>query len=127
MQKKLYRSRTNKSIAGVCGGLAAYLNMDVSVVRILYAVLSLFTSGFPGLLLYVILWAVVPEEPEGYEGYQPGQPPYQQPPYQQPGQPPYPPQGAPYPPPYQPPAQPPYQSAPPPVPRPETPPAESND
>ena len=100
MEKRLYRSRASRTFAGVCGGLGQYLNMDPTVVRVLWVLLSVFTSGFPGLILYIILACVIPEEPEGYQGYAPPPyPPY--PPYQQ-GQPPY--QQPPYPPPpYQPP------------------------
>lgn len=60
--KKLYRSRTDKKIAGVCGGLAKYFNIDATVVRIIFIVL-LLPGGLPGLLPYVILWAFVPLEP----------------------------------------------------------------
>ena len=45
--KRLYRSRRNSMIAGVCGGLAEYLNMDPTVVRLIYVLLSLFTAAFP--------------------------------------------------------------------------------
>jgi phage shock protein C len=76
MQKKLYRSRTNKSISGVCGGLGEYLNMDPSVVRVLWVLISIFVAGFPGLIAYVIMAAVIPEAPEQPEAWQQ---PYQQP------------------------------------------------
>lgn len=59
--KRLYRSRTDRQVAGVCGGLAVYLGLDVSIVRIAFIVLALL--GGPGLLLYIILALVVPEEP----------------------------------------------------------------
>ena len=114
MEKKLYRSRTSRTFAGVCGGLGQYLNMDPTLVRVLWVLLSLFAAGFPGLILYIVLACVIPEEPEGYQGYaQPPYPPYQQPypppPYQQP--------------PYQPPPPPPEQQPPPPPGQPtETPP-----
>lgn len=61
--KKLYRSRTNKMIAGVCGGIAEYLNIDPTLIRAAYALLSLFTVGFPGILAYILLWIIIPEEP----------------------------------------------------------------
>lgn len=60
--KKLYRSRTDKKIAGVCGGLAEYLNVDATILRIIFVVL-LLPGGFPGLLPYVILWLFVPYKP----------------------------------------------------------------
>ena len=60
--KKLYRSRTDKKIAGVCGGLAEYFNVDATVIRIIFIVLLLH-GGFPGLLPYLILWIFVPLKP----------------------------------------------------------------
>ncbi len=60
MQKKLRRSR-NKMIAGVCAGIAEYFNLDPTLVRVGYVLLSIFTAGFPGLLLYVILMIVMPQ------------------------------------------------------------------
>ena len=61
MEKKLYRSRTDKKICGVCGGLAQYLNMDVSVLRLIVVLLSLFVGG--GIIAYIICALVIPEEP----------------------------------------------------------------
>ncbi len=49
-------------IAGVCGGFAETYGWDPSVVRIIYVLLSLFSAGFPGILVYLILWLVIPEE-----------------------------------------------------------------
>ncbi|HOA35566.1 MAG TPA: PspC domain-containing protein [Bacillota bacterium] len=60
--KRLYRSRRNSMIAGVCGGLAEYLNMDPTVVRLIYVLLSLFTAAFPGLLVYIIAAIIMPLE-----------------------------------------------------------------
>lgn len=60
--KRLYRSKTDRKIAGVCGGLAEYFNIDPTVVRVI-AVLLLLPGGFPGLIPYLILWVVVPENP----------------------------------------------------------------
>jgi phage shock protein C len=57
--KKLYRS-SNRILAGVCGGIAEYLNIDPTVVRVLYIVLSFFSAAFPGLLLYLILLLFIP-------------------------------------------------------------------
>lgn len=59
MDKKLTKSK-NKMIAGVCAGLAEYFGWDVTIVRAVYAVLSVFSVGFPGLLLYIILAIVMP-------------------------------------------------------------------
>lgn len=63
MKKRLYRSRTDNKIAGVCGGLAEYFGVDPTIIRIIFVVL-LLPGGLPGALPYVILWLVVPEEPE---------------------------------------------------------------
>lgn len=60
--KKLMRSRNDKMIAGVCGGLARYLGVDSTVVRLIFAVLLLFGGG--GGILYLILWLVMPESTE---------------------------------------------------------------
>lgn len=61
MKKKLTRSRKNRMIAGVCGGLAEYFNMDPTVVRLLYVVVSVMSVAFPGILVYLILWIIMPE------------------------------------------------------------------
>ncbi|MEI7503864.1 MAG: PspC domain-containing protein [Paludibacter sp.] len=61
MNKKLKRSR-NQLIAGVCAGFAEYFEWDVTLVRVLYAIISIFSAGFPGLLVYVICWLVMPLE-----------------------------------------------------------------
>lgn len=60
--KKLYRSK-DKAIGGVCAGMAEYFNLDVSLVRILYLVISIVSAAFPGILVYLIMWAIVPERP----------------------------------------------------------------
>jgi len=62
-QKKLVRS-ANKVLAGVCGGIAEYFEIDPTLVRILYAALTIFTTGFPGLLLYIIMLLIMPEAPK---------------------------------------------------------------
>ena len=64
MEKKLYRSRTDKKVCGVCGGLAKYLNMDVTIMRLIAVLLILFAGG--GLLAYIICALVIPEEPENF-------------------------------------------------------------
>ncbi|MCF0136319.1 MAG: PspC domain-containing protein [Lachnospiraceae bacterium] len=60
MDKKLYRSTGNKMIAGVCAGVANYLNVDVTVVRLLWAVVSLFAGA--GILAYLLAWFIIPED-----------------------------------------------------------------
>ena len=61
MEKKLYRSTTNKTIAGVCGGLAEYLNIDPTIVRVIWALVAL--SG-AGLLAYLLCALIIPEKPD---------------------------------------------------------------
>ena len=61
MQKQLRRSR-NKMIAGVCAGIAEYLSLDPTLVRVGYVLLSVLSAGFPGLLLYIILVIVMPQD-----------------------------------------------------------------
>lgn len=58
--RKLTRSRTDRKIAGVCGGLAQYLNMDSTVIRIIFLILLLGVGG--GFLIYLIIWLCAPEE-----------------------------------------------------------------
>jgi len=57
----LRRSRQNRMIAGVCGGLAEWLGWDPTVVRVLYVVVSILSAAFPGLIAYIVLAIVMPE------------------------------------------------------------------
>jgi phage shock protein C len=61
--KKLTRS-ADKKLAGVCGGIAEYFEIDPTLVRVIYAVLTVFSAAFPGLLLYLIMMLIMPESPE---------------------------------------------------------------
>ncbi len=58
-RKKLHRSH-NQVIAGVCAGIAEYLGWDIGLVRLLYLLISIFSTGFPGTLIYIILWIIMP-------------------------------------------------------------------
>jgi phage shock protein C len=60
----LYRSRSQRMIAGICGGIAQWLGWDATLVRVLCVLVTIFSGGGPGLLAYLVLWAVMPEEPE---------------------------------------------------------------
>ena len=60
--RSLRRSRSNRMIAGVMGGIAEYFGLDVTLVRVIYVVASLLSAAFPGALVYVILWLVIPEQ-----------------------------------------------------------------
>ncbi|MBI4092694.1 MAG: PspC domain-containing protein [Candidatus Kerfeldbacteria bacterium] len=65
--KKLQRSRTNRVIAGVCGGLARYFNLDPTLVRVGFAILTIFWGS--GIVLYILLWVIIPLE--GKDEHQP--------------------------------------------------------
>ena len=62
MEKKLYRSRTDKKICGVCGGLAEYFNIDSTIVRLAWVFAILFAGV--GLLAYIIAALIIPNQPE---------------------------------------------------------------
>lgn len=62
MEKKLYRSRTDKKLCGVCGGLAKYLNMDPTIVRLIWALITICAGA--GLIAYIVCALVIEEEPE---------------------------------------------------------------
>ena len=57
----LRRSMVSRQLGGVCGGLAEYLGLDATVVRVAYVLLSVLSVAFPGFLVYMILWIVIPE------------------------------------------------------------------
>jgi phage shock protein C len=59
--RKLYRSTSNRQLAGVCGGLAEYFNLDPTLIRVLFIVLAVL--GGSGVLLYLALWIIVPKQP----------------------------------------------------------------
>ena len=62
MPKKLYRSKSNRMLVGVCSGVAEYFNIDPTVVRVAWAVTSLF--AFVGVVAYVVCAFVIPEKPD---------------------------------------------------------------
>jgi phage shock protein C len=59
--RKLYRSKTDRVLAGVCGGLAEYFNLDATLIRVLFVLLAVL--GGAGLVLYVAMWIIVPNQP----------------------------------------------------------------
>ncbi len=59
----LHRSRQHNLIGGVCGGIAQWLGWDPTLVRILFVVISIFSAAFPGIIVYIILWILMPKEP----------------------------------------------------------------
>jgi phage shock protein C len=60
--KRLTRSRTERWIGGVCGGIGNYFNLDPTIIRVVFILLALIVGG--GLLIYLILWLVIPLEAE---------------------------------------------------------------
>lgn len=65
MDAPLRRSRTNRMLAGVVGGLAEYFDIDPTLARALFVIGSIVSAAFPGLIVYIALWVIIPEEP-GY-------------------------------------------------------------
>jgi phage shock protein PspC (stress-responsive transcriptional regulator) len=61
VSRALRRSRTNRLIAGVVGGLAEYFGVDPTLLRVIYAVGSIVSAAFPGVLVYILLWVLMPE------------------------------------------------------------------
>lgn len=62
--RRLTRSNRNKMIAGVCGGLAEYLNVDPTVMRVLYVLVSILSAVFPGIVAYIVLMFLMPPPEE---------------------------------------------------------------
>jgi phage shock protein C len=59
----LQRSREQKIIGGVCGGIAEWLGWDPTLVRILYILVSILSAAFPGIVVYIVLWIIMPRKP----------------------------------------------------------------
>ncbi|HVS13550.1 MAG TPA: PspC domain-containing protein [Thermoanaerobaculia bacterium] len=57
----LHRSREDRILGGVCGGIARWLGWRPTTVRVLYVILSIVSAGFPGILVYLVLWFVMPK------------------------------------------------------------------
>lgn len=58
--RPLRRSRNNRWIAGVVGGLAEYFGLDPTLARVIYLLVSIFSAAFPGIIVYIILWILMP-------------------------------------------------------------------
>jgi len=65
--KKLRRSRSDRIIAGVCGGLADYFGLSPTGVRVVYVLASILSVAFPGIIVYLILWALIPSEEDNLQ------------------------------------------------------------
>lgn len=61
--KELFRSRTNKMLGGVCGGLGRYMEVDPTVIRLVWVVVTLLSCGI-GIIIYLAAWILIPESPE---------------------------------------------------------------
>jgi phage shock protein C len=61
--KKLYLSRTDKKIAGVCGGIAEYFEVDSTAIRLIFVILTVLTGVVPGVVVYILAWLVIPPAP----------------------------------------------------------------
>jgi len=62
--KRLKRSMQEKMIAGVCGGLAKYFTVDSTIIRVVFVLLTVFTAIVPGVLVYLIMWIIIPKDSE---------------------------------------------------------------
>lgn len=62
MYKRLTKSSTNRMVSGVCAGIAEFYNLDPTIVRVAYAFLTIFSTVFPGVLLYIVLCIIVPKD-----------------------------------------------------------------
>jgi phage shock protein C len=59
--RPLRRSRTDRQIAGVVGGLAEHFRIDSTLLRVIYVVVSILSAAFPGMFVYILLWVLIPE------------------------------------------------------------------
>lgn len=65
--KKIYRSKSQRMISGVCGGIAHYFNIDPTIVRLVWVLVSIFSTVIPGLIIYLICVIVIPDEPDSID------------------------------------------------------------
>ena len=64
LRRPLRRSTSDYLLAGVCGGLAQWLGWDATLVRVLYVLLSVVSAAFPGIIVYLVLWLIMPPDVE---------------------------------------------------------------
>lgn len=62
--RKLMRPRAHRTIGGVCAAMGPYLNVDVTLIRLIWVLVVIFSGIFPGVLVYALAWVIIPEEPE---------------------------------------------------------------
>ena len=63
-RRRLVRPRAERKIAGVCAGLAEYFDLDITLVRVLWLVITIFSAVVFGIVAYIVAWIVMPEEPQ---------------------------------------------------------------
>ena len=63
LPKKLIRPHADRKIAGVCAGMGHYLDLDVTLVRLVWALITILSGIFPGVVVYALAWVIIPEEP----------------------------------------------------------------
>ena len=70
MKKRLYKDKSNALLSGVLSGLSEYFNIDVTIVRVVYVLLSICSTGFPGIIIYIVLAIIMPDKSElSHEDY----------------------------------------------------------
>jgi phage shock protein C len=62
-ESRLRRSRRNRMVGGVIGGVAEYFDRDPTLLRVLYVLISIVSAAFPGIFVYLVLWVLIPEQP----------------------------------------------------------------
>ncbi|HOI13151.1 MAG TPA: PspC domain-containing protein [Methanoculleus sp.] len=62
MAKKLTRSTTDRWVAGICGGIGEYLEIDPNVIRVIWVIVTVLTGFLPGIIIYILLWLILPEQ-----------------------------------------------------------------
>jgi phage shock protein C len=60
-EKHLVRSKTNRMVAGICGGIGEYFNTDPNLIRVIWIIITVLSGFFPGILAYILVWIIVPE------------------------------------------------------------------
>ncbi len=59
---QLKRSRNDRMLAGVCGGLGEYFNVDSNLIRVIWVIITVFTGFLPGIIVYILLWFILPQD-----------------------------------------------------------------
>jgi phage shock protein C len=59
--KRLYRSTTDQLVAGICGGIGEYLEIDPNVIRVIWVIITAITGFVPGIVVYILLWIILPQ------------------------------------------------------------------